>query len=175
MPCANCSDGMLGLLRADISAAAMRTPRALLGIAVLDPLGLVLLYRLAHRLYFGPLRPLSWVLKAISTVVYSADIHPAACLGPRLRFAHYIGVVIGSGVLAGSDLSVFAHVTLGQDENGQFPILGSHVTVFTGACVIGAALLHDGCRVAANSFVDIDVPPGELAAGVPARVIPRRT
>jgi acetyltransferase-like isoleucine patch superfamily enzyme len=46
--------------------------------------------------------------------------------------------------------------------------LGAHVVVTAGSTV------GDGCVVGANAVVRGDIPPGTIAAGIPARVVKRR-
>ena len=44
----------------------------------------------------------------------------------------------------------------------------------SGATILGEVKIGDGARIAANSLVVSDVPPGAMAMGVPAKVYPGR-
>jgi serine O-acetyltransferase len=141
--------------------------RRLLGLLILDPILLVLIYRIAHGIYYSPLRPLAWPLVALGRLVFASEIHPAACLGKRLGFAHTVGVVVGGGVRGESDLTLFANVTLGMGSRGAWPILGKHVTVYSGAVVVGPARVGDGCRIGANAFLNADAASNSTIVAVP--------
>ena len=45
------------------------------------------------------------------------------------------------------------------------------VTVYAGAVVVGNIVLYKGCIVGANAYVDKDVQPYTMVAGVPAKKI----
>lgn len=169
-----CSEGVLSLIRDDFGKAGS-LPRSVAGLLSLDVVWMLVLYRFAHALYRTPLRPVSWMLKSVVQVLYGCDIHPGACLGRRPSFAHTVGVVVGGGVRVRSDIKIFANVTLGADDQNGSARLGSRVTVYTGACVFGDIEVGDDARIAANAVVSDDVPAGSLAAGVPAKILLRRT
>lgn len=175
MSCTSCQLTLAEYLREDFGSGRVAT-RRIVGLFLFDPILLISSYRLSHRLYFSRLRPLAWVVKAATSPLTSADIHPAACLGPRLGFAHTIGVVVGAGVRAESDLTLFANVTLGGGAGGS-PVLGSRVTVYTGACVAGPIALGDDARVGANTYLSRDLVAGGTArspqATIEGRVIRR--
>ena len=135
----------------------------------MDPIGLMLFCRLAHRVYYSPVRPLAWLLKAWASTLFSNDISPAACLGRRLAFAHTPGIIIGAGVIAEAGLVLGANVTIGQDASHRFPRLGNDVVIYNGACVIGGITIGDGARIGANAVVLKDVPSGAVCVGVPGR------
>jgi acetyltransferase-like isoleucine patch superfamily enzyme len=54
-------------------------------------------------------------------------------------------------------------------------IIGDDVWLGTGVIVLSNVRIGDGAMVAAGSVVTKDVPPGAIAAGVPARVIRMRS
>jgi len=58
-------------------------------------------------------------------------------------------------------------------ERDGAPIIGKDVYIGTGtgAVILGEVTIGDGARIAANSLVITDVPPGATAIGVPARVM----
>lgn len=167
--CPSCSAGLRVLLAEDLRRPG-NLLRRLAELPILEPIGLVLLYRVSHAAYWSPLRPLGWIARAISIALYGADIHPRACLGRRLHIAHVNGIVIGGGVVTGDDLTLFARVTIGAGKHFVWPEVGSRVTLFTGACVAGPARLGDGARVGANVFFDGVLPAEATAHPQPAAV-----
>ena len=58
--------------------------------------------------------------------------------------------------------------------SGPGPIvIGDHVWIASGACVMPGVTIGDGAVVAAGAVVTKDVPPRTLVGGVPAKVIRR--
>jgi len=125
---------------------------------------------------------LGYVVKQVNHVLTGADLAWQASVGPGLTLYHPTGVVLGPDVVAGSRCVLQQGVTLGAvrergrvvDGRVDSPIVGDDVSLGAGAKVVGPISLGDGCFVGANAVVLIDVPPGQLAVGVPARVVVRR-
>jgi serine O-acetyltransferase len=78
-------------------------------------------------------------------------IHPAAVIGDR------VGVMHG--------------VTIGTNVGPEVPVIGNDVFIGVNASILGKVIVGDGARIAANSLVIADVPPGAFAIGVPARAM----
>lgn len=99
-----------------------------------------------------------------------------AQIGPGLLIAHCGGITLHPDVVIGSDCDLAHHVTLGTRGVGSrgVPRLGNNVYVGTGAVLIGPIVIGDGARIAANSLVTRDVPPGATVMGIPACVVKRR-
>ena len=65
-------------------------------------------------------------------------------------------------------------VTLGVIAGKQgAPDLGFHVDVGAGAKILGAVKIGDGAKIGANAVVLCDVPPGAVAVGIPAKILPQ--
>jgi serine O-acetyltransferase len=107
------------------------------------------------------------------------EISPLAVIGEGLVIFHGSGLVIGSGVKAGKNLSLEHGVTLGNrigastGEALSWPVLGDGCFVGCGAAVLGPVRLGNNARVGANAVVLCDVPDDCTAVGVPARVVSR--
>jgi len=68
-------------------------------------------------------------------------------------------------------------VTLGvrsMDRLDDAPVLGRGVNIGAGAKILGHVEVGDHASIGANAVVLEDIPPGALAVGVPAKVVPRR-
>jgi serine O-acetyltransferase len=65
-------------------------------------------------------------------------------------------------------------VTIGAERRAS-PKLGDDVFIGAGAKVIGAVTVGDGARIGANAVVIDDIPPGQTAVGIPARLVARRS
>lgn len=134
----------------------------------------VLSYRL-HRYLAGRrflrLSLLQILLSRWQVASGNCQLSPRAEIGGGLLLPHPIGVVIGSGCRLGSGVTLYQGVTLGADARARYPSLGDGVTVYANACVVGGVELGAGSVVGACSFLKRDLPPGAVAAGVPARIL----
>jgi acetyltransferase-like isoleucine patch superfamily enzyme len=116
------------------------------------------------------------------STVFGWHVHPKhrskLLLGRNtdIGFGTYIqaecGVEIGEAVQIGSHCAIYSVSTIdkkrGKVTIGKGAMIGTHSTVMPGV-TIGA-----GAIVSAYSFVTKSIPAGELARGIPARIL-RRT
>ncbi|HEX6245803.1 MAG TPA: serine O-acetyltransferase [Polyangiales bacterium] len=109
--------------------------------------------------------------------VYGIELPYSARIGRRVVFEHQHGIVIHGEAQIGDDCIVRHGVTLGirtLDQLAHAPVLGKRVNVGAGAKILGNVQVGDDADIGANAVVLKDVPPGALAVGVPARVVPTR-
>lgn len=169
----------LGLFHEDLMTARRRDPAATssLEIALTYPgVHALWTHRVSHALWqFGahtPARALSSVARAVTGV----DIHPEAQIGRRVFIDHATGVVIGQTAQVGNDVVIFHGVTLGgvaMTPGKRHPTVGNHVMIGAGAKVLGPITVGTGVKIGANAVVVKDVPCGNVAIGVPARLLPK--
>ena len=169
----------LGLFHEDLMTARRRDPAATssLEIALTYPgVHALWTHRVSHALWqFGahtPARALSSVARAVTGV----DIHPEAQIGRRVFIDHATGVVIGQTAQVGDDVVIFHGVTLGgvaMTPGKRHPTVGDHVMIGAGAKVLGPITVGTGVKIGANAVVVKDVPCGNVAIGVPARLLPK--
>lgn len=169
----------LGLFHEDLMTARRRDPAATssLEIALTYPgVHALWTHRVSHALWqFGahtPARALSSVARAVTGV----DIHPEAQIGRRVFIDHGTGVVIGQTAQVGNDVVIFHGVTLGgvaMTPGKRHPTVGDHVMIGAGAKVLGPITVGTGVKIGANAVVVKDVPCGNVAIGVPARLLPK--
>ena len=101
---------------------------------------------------------------------YSVAISRRCRIGKSFHPAHYLGLVIGPGVIIGDNCITYQQVTLGQ-KGGLYPTLVNNVTVYTGAKIIGDVHIGNNVSIGANAVVLQDVPDNCIAVGIPARII----
>lgn len=170
-------------LREDLQAARDRDPaaRTTLEVALAYPgVHALWVHRVAHRMWTRsdtlklPARLLSQAARAATGV----EIHPGATIGRRTFIDHGMGVVIGETAEVGDDVVLFHGTTLGgttMTPGKRHPTVGSHVTIGSGAKVLGAIRIGDGVSIGANAVVVKDVPDDHIALGIPAQNRPGRT
>ena len=87
------------------------------------------------------------------------------------------GIRLGDSVALAEDVRIFTH---GHNEASHIertydPVtIGSYAKVFAGATILPGVTIGEQAIVASGALVTRDVPPGAVAAGIPAKVIRQR-
>ncbi len=105
---------------------------------------------------------------------YGIDLPYTVQLGRRVVIEHQGAIVIHGNCVIGDDCIIRQGVTLGNrhlDRPLEAPVLGDRVNVGAGAKILGQVHLSDDVNIGANAVVLIDVPAGETAVGIPAKVL----
>jgi serine O-acetyltransferase len=156
-------------VRADLAANYHRTGIAGFLVALTINTGFSTAFRFRMIQYFAHR---SAPLKLIARLIWRAGVRKTAChlhwnakIGPGLSLPHPTGIVVGEGVTLGSGATIFQHVTLGTNVKGgrAYPKIGDNVTLYAGACLIGAISVGNGATVGAHSVVNFDIPEGATA------------
>ena len=169
----------LGIFREDLVTAQRRDPAATsaLEIALTYPgVHALWTHRVSHALWSHGARTPARVLSSMARAVTGVDIHPEATIGRRVFIDHATGVVIGQTAEVGNDVVIFHGVTLGgvaMTPGKRHPTVGDHVMIGAGAKVLGPINVGTGVKIGANAVVVKDVPCGNVAIGVPARLLPK--
>lgn len=133
----------------------------------------VLMYRIYHYTDRKKLSLLTFLLYEYSKRRYAVDIAPRAKIEGGIRIAHCFDIVIGPNASIGYGTVIFNGVTLGKKypgAKGGMPQVGKHVTIGTGAKLLGSITIGDYAKIGANSVVLSSVEAGAVAVGVPAVV-----
>jgi len=136
----------------------------------------VFLYRISCFLRNYHVRFLPGLIQRKLATKYGVYISQNAQIGVGLKFPHPTGIVIGDGVVIGSNCTIYQQVTLGGKQIGdaqkvRYPNVGENVTIFAGAKLIARIRVGSHSTIGANSVVNKDVPEFSIAVGVPARII----
>jgi len=161
----------------DVMAVAMRSPSVgNIMTATLFHKGFhaLVCYRVGNRLWQAGRTGLAYFMQSTVSMVYSADIHPAAKMGSGIYLNAGGGVVIGETAVIGNDVSILQGVTLGGTgkENGdRHPKIGNGVVLHPGATVLGNIPVGDGAVIMPKSIATKPVPPLARVSGVPAKIV----
>ena len=141
--------------------------------------GPVAILRCAQALHANGWTRLAKLCSLFNVIVFGLEVPASLQIGPGLFIAHTNGIVLGPARI-GKNATIYQQVTLGALEADFFdassrPVIEDDVTLAAGAKVLGSIVVGSGSTVGANAVVLADVPPGHVAVGVPARVVPRKT
>jgi len=134
----------------------------------------VFLVRVAQRLHEKGWRRLAKLPALFNFCFFGLEVPPRMPIGRGLVIMHTQGTVLGA-VAIGSNVTIYHQVTLGARELdfaytlSMRPIVEDEVILGVGAKVLGGIVLGKACVVGANAVVLKDVPPENVAIGVPAR------
>jgi serine O-acetyltransferase len=112
------------------------------------------------------------ILQLVSQPFTGVVLDRQTRLGKGFHIIHAGMQQIHPDVVIGERCGIMHNVTLGTNMGAEVPVIGNDVFIGCGASILGKVTVGDGARIAANSLVITDVPPGAVAMGVPAKVIP---
>ncbi len=121
----------------------------------------VVLHRIAHWFRSRRIPVVGPLVARLSLLLTGVDIAPEARIGPGLRIAHGVGLVIGNKARIGSGATLLHRVTIGAPSTRrleQMPVIGDDVFIAAGACLIGGIEVGDRVFVGVNTLVAGDVP-----------------
>ncbi len=124
----------------------------------------------------GPFVVLADLMFCFVRNFYSIELPFTVKLGRRVIIEHQGCIVIHGSVEIGDDCIIRQGVTLGNryldyDRLFDAPKLGHRVNVGAGAKILGAVTIGDDVSIGANSVVLSDIPAGQTAVGIPAKLI----
>ncbi|HAR97331.1 MAG TPA: serine acetyltransferase [Syntrophus sp. (in: bacteria)] len=113
-------------------------------------------------------------LFCLNKALYGIDAFFEVELPAVFVFSHATGTVLGRATY-GDFLLVYQHCTVGAARaakgggRGLYPVLGSHVSLYAGATVVGACRIGDMCKISAHSLIlNRHLKPGLMYRGTPA-------
>ncbi len=141
-------------------------------------------YRYGQWVYSGRRTPLGLpgrlaykaAQKAVE-VTTGISLPASADIGPGFYIGHFGTIIVHPDTRMGSGCYIGQGVTLGTRGQGDkgVPVLGDNVYIGAGAKVLGGIQLGDNASVGANAVVVKDVPPDNVAVGIPAKARPRKS
>ena len=127
-----------------------------------------------------------WRIAREIMAIYGVEVPPQVKIGKEFEIIHRgFGTVIHPNTIIGDRVKIYHQVTIGRaDAHVPFVqskmleiIIEDDVVIFPGAKVLarnGKTIIGKGTIVAANAVLINSTGPGEIWAGVPARLIGKR-
>ncbi len=128
-------------------------------------------YRLAHELHALGVPLIPRIITEHAHSITGIDIHPGASIGESFFIDHGTGVVIGETCIIGERVRIYQGVTLGAksfplNEQGKpikgierHPIVEDEVVIYSGATILGRAVIGRGSVIGGNVWLTRNVPP----------------
>ncbi len=120
-------------------------------------------------------RALLWPARfwhSFNCAFFGIDLPITVQAGGGLQLVHPGGVVVHEAVRLGCFVKIYQCVTIGSGRKGDIPTIGSHVTIWSSAILIGGCHIGDHSQVGANSLClrNISVENGIVAGNPAARL-----
>ena len=141
----------------------------------------IAIYRVSHVIYELGYKVHARFFSEIGHSMTGIDIHPAATIDYPFFIDHGTGIVIGQTSTIGKNVKLYQCVTLGalslsnaQELRGvvRHPQVGSNVTNYAGASLLGAITIGDNVTIGSNVFLTEDVPSNtRVVIGKPELII----
>lgn len=118
----------------------------------------------------GILKPLFIFLHSKLPHKMNNEISYKTKIGKGLTLGHPSSIVVNPEAELGEDISISHGVTIGMVKSGKrqgVPTLKNHIYIGANASIVGGITIGNDVLIAANSFVDFDVPDNSLVIGNP--------
>jgi serine O-acetyltransferase len=130
----------------------------------------ITVYRAAHVLFELEVPLLPRIMTEHAHSVTGIDIHPGAKIGERFVIDHGTGVVIGETSVIGKNVRIYQGVTLGALSvpgneavllrgRKRHPTIEDDVIIYSGATILGEAVIGKGSVIGGNVWITESVPP----------------
>ena len=100
-------------------------------------------------------------------IPYTAEI------GKGLIIIHFGRLILSPETKIGSNCNLFTGVTIGSTTRGEkkgVPIIGDRVWIGPNAVIVGKVKIGNNVLIAANSYVNFDVPDNSIVIGNPGKI-----
>ncbi|QGZ62306.1 serine O-acetyltransferase [Paraburkholderia acidisoli] len=137
---------------------------------------MIYIFRLANLLFRLRIPALPWILKILNRILFSVSLPPSVQVGSNVTFGYQgLGIVVHKSARLGSNIVISPNVVIGGKGRGKpgAPIIEDDVVIGAGACILGPIRIGRGAIIGANAVVLVDVTPGAMVVGIPAREIER--
>ena len=91
-------------------------------------------------------------------------------IGPGLYIGHPYCITVNPGAVLGKNINLHKGVTIGEEHRGKragYPVIGDNVWIGVNATIVGKVHIGNDVLIAANCFVNCDVPDHSIVFGNP--------
>lgn len=102
--------------------------------------------------------------------LYKVEIPYKTKIGKGLYIGHPFCITINPNAVIGDNCNIHKGVTIGQQNRGSkkgTPIIGNCVWIGVNTTIVGGVKIGENVLIAANSFVNCDVPDNSVVFGNP--------
>lgn len=112
-------------------------------------------YRMSRAFFRRNRRLLAKIFWLRNVKDYGVYISPSCVIGAGLCLPHPTGIVIGEGVVIGSDVRLYQGVTLGRRNvaSDSNPTIQDGVIIYADAVIIGGVTIPSKTVIPAQSFI----------------------
>lgn len=96
-------------------------------------------------------------------------------IGDGLYIGHPYAITINPKAIIGSNCNIHKGVTIGQENRGKrkgTPVIGNDVWIGINSTIVGNITIGDDVLIAANTFVNKDIPSHSIVFGNPCVIKP---
>lgn len=100
----------------------------------------------------------------------SVEIPLSVRIGRGFLMIHPYGITMNSKTVVGSNFTILKGATIGNTKSGKTPgcpLIGDNVYVGLNSTIVGGVHIGDNVMIAANTFVNFDVPEDSVVIGSP--------
>lgn len=106
---------------------------------------------------------------------YLFQIPYPVTIGKGFNLVHFGRVIVAPDVKIGNNCNMFTGVTIGSTTRGSkqgVPTIGNNVWIGPNVVIVGGITISDNVLIAANSYVNFDIPSNSIVIGNPGKIIP---
>ena len=100
----------------------------------------------------------------------SVEIPSSVEIGKGFLILHPYGITINSNAVIGDNFTMLKGATIGNTKTGKnpgCPVIGNNVYLGLNSTVVGGIHIGNNVMIAANTFVNFDVPDDSIVLGSP--------
>lgn len=99
----------------------------------------------------------------------SIEIPNSVRIGKGILINHPYGITFNSKSIIGDNFTILKGATIGNSKTGKVgtPVIGNNVYVGLNSTVVGGITIGNNVLIAANTFVNFDVPDNSIVIGSP--------
>lgn len=100
---------------------------------------------------------------------YHIEIPYTVKIGKGFFMEHAYNITINSKAVLGNNITMYKGSTIGVDNSGV-PTIGNKVYIGLNSVIVGGVNIGNNVLIAANSFVNFDVPDNSVVIGNPGKI-----